>query len=523
MDYQYNLEETNQDKNDNQDNQYINRINTQFTNMNNQFSNMMKFKMINQALSYINIKTDNHNVDQFVNSIIHAIFFTLISLLITNIIVIPSFLKNLIKPYYYYVVNKIGNVYNIYFKKSSFTKTVEIMYITENKQLNDLYKAVYWYLTNTNDVNYINEKYLQYSCDQKSIISGNPEINKIINQYIEKKIVYKNHEITYSYSTDIITIYAEKDRKKENYKIKLMVTQNENSNEDIIEEFCKTCAIEYKTFLTGKVWSQQIYRNNGNEWKATPSNNYRKLDTIILKNDLKNKIKNDLQLFLNSEEWYQHRDIPYTRGYLFYGKPGTGKTSMIKGLSLFSKRHIHYLMLNNISNDEQLFELMNKINYKETVVVLEDIDAMINIVKSREKEKEKEEESKEEEKESKREDKRERKKDKSSITLSGLLNIIDGVFSCHGRILIMTTNHPEVLDNALVRPGRIDCKFLFDNCNKKQIGELYEMFFNQPINEKHNIQLNKYENINYSPAHITSIFLRYRNEPDIVLEKLDEE
>ena len=88
-------------------------------------------------------------------------------------------------------------------------------------------------------------------------------------------------------------------------------------------------------------------------------------------------------MFLNSEEWYQHRDIPYTRGYLFYGHPGTGKTSMIKGLSLFSKRHIHYLMLNEVETDTQLVELIKSINYKETILVIEDIDAMLNVVKSR--------------------------------------------------------------------------------------------------------------------------------------------
>jgi AAA+ superfamily predicted ATPase len=320
-------------------------------------------------------------------------------------------------------------------------------------------------------------------------------------------------------------IFPIKDRKKENYYVILKTTQNVNSTEDILEDFCKYCADEYKFYLTGKVWIQQIYTNHYNEWKSSPSNNYRKLDTIILKNDIKDEIKNDIQLFLNSEEWYQHRDIPYTRGYLFYGKPGTGKTSMIKGLSLFSKRHIHYLMLNEVENDSQLLELVKNINYKETILVIEDIDAMLNIVKSRnEKVKTYEEFMEEQENTVKMTveewKKREYEKKKSTITLSGLLNIIDGLFSCHGRILIMTTNHPEILDSALIRPGRIDCKFLFDNCDITQIGKLYEMFFNIKLSDKNREQLSKINTNEYSPAHITSIFLKFRNNPEIALDEL---
>jgi ATP-dependent 26S proteasome regulatory subunit len=497
--------------------------------LSSQMNNMMRFNLINNAIKYIQIKTGNKNIDLFFNGIFQALVFSYTTYILTNFSYFIKKTKVLLIP----VILYINLYYNsmimyIYNKPKMFEKKVDIMYITENKQVNELYKAVFWYLSNTSDIDYKNESYLQYACDQKSLLSESCEINKIINQNKEKKIIHKRVEITYSYYTDIITVYTDKDRKKENYIVTLKTMQNESSNEDILEEFCKFCAMEYKTYLTGKVWIQQIYVNNRNEWKSSPSNNYRKLDTIILKNNLKNVIKDDMQLFLNSEEWYQHRDIPYTRGYLFYGKPGTGKTSMIKGLSLFSKRHIHYLMLNEIDTDAQLMELVKSINFKETILVIEDIDAMLNIVKSRNMEKKSYDEfinEKDKDKKMTKEEweKSESEKNKrSSITLSGLLNVIDGVFSSHGRILIMTTNHPEILDDALIRPGRIDCKFLFDECDKEQIGKLYEMFFNRELTEVNKNQLNSVTT-KYSPADITSVFLRYRNNPDIVLEHLDGE
>jgi ATP-dependent 26S proteasome regulatory subunit len=496
-------------------------------NLSTQMNGMMKFKLINNALSYLTIKTGNNNIDLFISSIFQAIIFSYVTYIFSNISYISKKIKILISPIILYCNTQLNLLWlRIYNKPQMFEKKVDIMYITENKQVNELYKAVFWYLSNTPDIDYVNEKYLQYSCDQKSLMTGPCEINKIINQNIEKKMIYKNTEIIYSYYTDIITVYTDKDRKKENYIVTLKMIQNENSKEDILEDFCKYCVNEYKMYLTGKVWTQQIYTNNRNEWKCSPSNNYRKLDTIILKNNLKNKIVKDTELFLNSEEWYQDRDIPYSRGYLFYGNPGTGKTSMIKGLSLFNKRHIHYLMLNEVETDAQLMELMKSINYKETIVVIEDIDAMINIVKSRNMEQKSYNEYINEKDKDKKMTKEEWEKyekntrEKSTITLSGLLNVIDGVFSCHGRILIMTTNNPEILDEALIRPGRIDCKFLFDDCNNEQIGKLYEMFYSKKLSEKNNNQL---KNITkkYSPAHITSVFLRYRNNPSIVLDHLD--
>jgi ATP-dependent 26S proteasome regulatory subunit len=515
---------------DNQDTNINNDQGSQ-NQLGNQFQTMIKFKMINNAISYLTFNTGNKNIDLFLNTIIQAILFSVVSYLMTNIMYIPKYVKLYLAPYYAYFTQVINNVWYYYFNKPKiFQKKVDIMYITETKQVNELYKAVFWYLSNTCDIDYINEPYLQYTCDQKTLMSGNYDINKIINQHREKKIKYKNTEITYSYYSDIITIYTDKDRKKENYTVTLKVMQHENSNEDILEDFCKYCASEYKFYLTGKVWSQQIYTNKNMEWVPSPSNNYRKLETIILKNNLRNKIKEDIQLFLNSEEWYQHRDIPYTRGYLFHGHPGTGKTSMIKGLSLFSKRHIHYLMLNEVYNDSELLELVKSINFKETILVIEDIDAMLNIVKSRESDKKTYQDYLDEKEKNKKMTVDEwekfefKNKTKSTVTLSGLLNVIDGLFSSHGRILIMTTNHPEVLDSALIRPGRIDCKFLFDNCDVEQIGKLFEMFFNQELSETNKIQLERLNTYsNYSPAHITSIFLRYRNNPEIVLDHLDDQ
>jgi len=313
----------------------------------------------------------------------------------------------------------------------------------------------------------------------------------------------------------MVTFYCEREKKKENFNILLEVDVNDNETTDIIDEFCQYAMKEYLKSLKVQKWEQKIYTHKDGKWTETPSNNSRKLDTVILKNDLKEIFKNDLDLFVNSEEWYKERDIPYKKGYLLYGSPGTGKSSIIKAISNYTKRHIHYLMLNEIKDDSSLIELLKSINYKETILVLEDIDAMVEIVKSRkllineppkiDKELPKNE--------------KEQEQNKSNLTLSGLLNALDGIFTTHGRILIMTTNHQEVLDEALIRPGRCDRKFLFNNCDKSQIREIYYLYFNKYPNEQ---QLSKIPDFKYSPGHITTIFGIYRNEPENVLLHIDD-
>ncbi len=505
--------------------------------MHNQYSfnnlqNIMQMKVLSTIQSNLGMfSTGNNIVDTVIVTLMQCILIGFITSFVTKLSSIPTYIYSsynlaiyYVSQLWFFIIYKVLKRENV----KKIKRNVDIPYISDTRQINELYKAIFWYLTHNEEIDYNKEQYLQFVYNHKltienlDLILADTNIHKILSQNKTKTIKYKDYEITYWLSTENITVHTDKDRVRENYKVQLSTIVPENLNIDILEEFCRHCLIEYVKSLTSNKWKQLIYTNSGTEWKSTPSNNTRKLDTIILKNGLKDEIKSDLDLFLKSEEWYTDRDIPYTRGYLLYGYPGTGKTSIIKGISTYSKRHIHYLILSNVRSDAELIELLKKINYNDTILVIEDIDATLDIVKSRdvenidlEKKKEKEKETDKDE-----ENKNKEKKEKTQLTLSGLLNAIDGVFSTHGRILAMTTNHPEVLDEALIRPGRIDCKFLFDNCDSSQIKDLFEMFFNQKPDEH---LLNEIKNNKYSPAHITSVFLRYRNNPEEALKHLDDD
>lgn len=504
--------------------------------------------------------------NSFIDSIISYIALLLLSYLFEKLKYTISFIPNIMNNFFKFIIyifpRQVQRIYKVYIKRQKIPKyiykTVEISYITDNKQINELYKAVSWYLSNSPQINYIVETPLKLTYEKRISDKVNDFDEGSINQFIAlnkvNKLYYNKHIIYYSLTTEVISIFMDREKKRENYKITLSADIDSSSDFDILVSFCTYCTKEYIKSLNSSIWVQNIYTNQGKEWVANPSNNRRKIDTIILQNNLKEKIKKDVQLFINSEDWYKNRDIPYTRGYLFYGHPGTGKTSMIKGLSLYCKRHIHYLILSNISSDIELFELLSNINYRDTILVIEDIDCMDKIVKDRsilKKELElkelelKELELKEIEKNNKINlihkqisdlefiDKPVYKtseygyklndqpeKNSKTLTLSGLLNALDGPFTRDGRIMIMTTNHPDILDTALIRPGRVDVKYLFDYCDKQQIKELYEMFFETICDEK---LLNSINDRRYSPAHITSVFLKYRDNPEETFLHLDDE
>lgn len=409
-------------------------------------------------------------------------------------------------------------------------KDVTIAYITDTRQINELFKAVHYYLQKNMEIDFSKESSLNYIYTNK--IDGNCKNISILREVGQKgvnKIRFKGFEIFYSNSTDVVTLYMDREKKKENFKIVLWVNVDEGCKVDVLDEFCQLCVSKYSESLYGGVWKQQLFTHGtSGKWTGQDSNNARKFETVVLKNDLREEIRSDFELFLRSEEWYVERDINYTRTYLFYGKPGCGKTSMIKALSLYAKRHIHYLSLKDIKNDVELNELFKSIDFKKTVIVIEDIDASCNIVKSRKlRENEKKEEVMEiveaiSELRNVIDGDRRGLKDKEKeigggISLSGLLNVMDGLLNCHGRIVIITTNHLEVLDEALIREGRCDVKYEFESCDRRQIIDLYRMFY-----EIKDVDVGEFDFVeDLTPAYVSNVFMKYRNNPRLALKNLN--
>lgn len=193
-----------------------------------------------------------------------------------------------------------------------------------------------------------------------------------------------------------------------------------------------------------RVFSQKDVALRPWEPWATPQLKARRdIDTIVLPQQRKDAIMQDIGSFVRParQQWYRERGIPYNRGYIFAGNPGTGKTSLVLAIAAHYEFDLYTLSLGDKTlNDAALASLSAAIPFR-SILLLEDIDT-VYAARTRKEE--------------------QQSAGTASITLSGLLNILDGAAASEGRLLFITSNYADDLDKALVRPGRCDMRCHFE-------------------------------------------------------------
>ncbi|WP_328856873.1 AAA family ATPase [Williamsia herbipolensis] len=177
----------------------------------------------------------------------------------------------------------------------------------------------------------------------------------------------------------------------------------------------------------------------------------RSLASVVLDRGIKESVSADMGRFLGSESDYVERGLPWHRGYLLHGPPGTGKTSLIKGLAAEHGLDIYYLSVSSMRNDDDLIDRVHDVRPR-SVVLLEDIDSATAATD---------------------------RSDESGVTTSGLLNVLDGMFTPHGMIGVLTTNHRDRLDPAILRPGRIDVQLELGPATTWQVRQLFRAFYDR--------------------------------------------
>jgi len=191
-------------------------------------------------------------------------------------------------------------------------------------------------------------------------------------------------------------------------------------------------------------------------WKRVAVKPRRDLKTVVIDHALEVDLLGDLEQFLHGQERYLKRGVPWRRGYLLCGPPGTGKTSLIFALAGRLALNICALSLSDSRlTDSGLVHLLHQAPLR-SIILIEDIDSYFAI--------------------------RDAKSATQRVSFSGLLNALDGVASQDGRILFITTNKPEVLDPALMRPGRIDKLLELGRATKDQARRLFLNFFPDATN-----------------------------------------
>ncbi len=257
---------------------------------------------------------------------------------------------------------------------------------------------------------------------------------------------------------------SEETRERSARRIESLTFRAPGRSQTVLKDFvddvvrCHTARLGIRSYL--------FSYNDG--WDLVEGYSPRLLESVVLPPGEDKNLVQDIERFRSSRQRYARLGIPYHRGYLLYGPPGTGKTSLVSAIAAHFSLSIYCFNLAEF-NDRSLMNAVNQVP-ANSLLPFEDIDCMKSsstrsaptpIVAE----------------DGATQDRKGTATDRSGVTLSGLLNVLDGFYAPTGVLFVMTTNHVEALDPALLRPGRIDYKVYLGKAAGLQKVELYLRFF----------------------------------------------
>jgi ATPase family associated with various cellular activities (AAA) len=487
-------------------------INSGMGDIRNNLMTMMMFKNVNDK----NPKNGSGSMIQMVYMMVITGF---IDLIIKYFPIILSYFMN---KYTSKMTEKITHMTTDILDNTLKTKTGSvIMDIVVNDGQNVTSQAILDYITNHRNTIFVSYKRQNYLLNQKEVISLEDDYYACMIDHSgtdapangSASLMEVQKIEIYSFIHNTIDIRRFIDKLTYNYGLTM---KNKLGNQRYFFNMIPNVTpliSEYKTITSSnndKTETQETKRKDLSKLPPTFEFIMKPFQTNRLFTNLFGEqmetIRERVKFFINNKRWYDAKGIPYTLGILLSGPPGTGKTSTIKCIANETNRHIFNINLNSDITKKQLENLFFNENVvvssngqrnagticiplEQRLYVLEDIDCQSNLVLDRELSP----------------SPSERTESNESIDLSFLLNLLDGVLENPGRIVIMTSNYPERLDRALIRPGRIDVMASFDCCSHKTIIDMMEFFYDCKLTKDEKDIIYGLDEFTITPAEMSKI------------------
>jgi ATP-dependent 26S proteasome regulatory subunit len=362
------------------------------------------------------------------------------------------------------VINKILNNRNIGEKFYFIDK--KIGNSTSQSQSQNLTSIKFYLKSNKYNTEQLNDKFMEFI--------------EFINSYTEDISIKKPVN---SYTIGIQTTI--KTEKIKNVEYESYMSQKQTlldllsqckTNDQTSNSVYMNCTMELNKFMAKEVPVEYIEKTIEEKKVVEKLVNeiYKKQDTLYLRKDDMDKLNNSLHMFLEDKDFLDDLGIQHKLGILLHGLAGTGKSSTVNYIATYLKKNIYCVDFKTIKTNNDFMEIINYVNkncVNGGILTFEDIDTMGDVLYKRVKISE---------------DSLVElcSKIDQDLTLDYILNVFQGSLTPSGFVFIATTNHLNVLDEALYRDGRFDIKIDMKLCDHYQIQSIYKKIMKRQISDE---------------------------------------
>lgn len=232
----------------------------------------------------------------------------------------------------------------------------------------------------------------------------------------------------------------------------------------------------------------RLYSVSGGRWRSVPMTHPATMETVAMEQDMKNKVRTDLESFLKGRTYYARLGRVWKRSYLLHGPPGTGKSTFVAAMARFLCYDLYDLDLSAVSGAAELRSLLLDTTPR-SVILIEDLDRYFA----------------------------------ASVEVSAMLNFMDGIFSCcaEERVMVFTAGSKDALDPTVIRPGRLDVQIHFPLCDFTAFKTLASSYLGLKDHKLYpQVEEGFQTGARLSPAEIGEIMIAHRGSPSRALKSV---